>query len=226
MKNYLIIIATLFSFISCQADNNNNEENQQSNMNIVKAVENNDIEKVKSLLAEGINVETKGDQQRSLLLIATYNNNIEIAKVLLEAGANVNTQDAIKDSPFLYAGAQGKLELVELFLKYRPDFNIYNRYGGTALIPAAEKGHPDVVKLLANTSGYPINHVNNLGWTALMEAIVLGTGGAIHTLIVKELVDAGADINIPDSKGVSALNHAKDRGFTEIVKILENSTQK
>lgn len=82
------------------------------------------------------------------------------------------------------------------------------------------------MKLLANIPDYPINHVNNLGWTALMEAIVLGSGGSVHTLIVQELVDAGVDINITDSDGVSALTHAKNRGFTDIVKILESVNNK
>lgn len=222
MKQSLILLFLMISLISCHADNE--KTSKDNDMSLVKAVENNDVSLVKKLLQAGSDVETRDNKNRSLLLIATYNNNIEMAQTLLDAGANVNTQDNIKDSPFLYAGAQGKLELVKLFLNYNPDFKIYNRFGGSALIPAAEKGHPEVVKLLANTPGYPIDHVNNLGWTALMEAIVLGSGGSVHTQIVQELVDAGADINIPDSDGISALTHAKRKGFTKIAEILENAT--
>lgn len=222
MKQPFILFILVMFFSACQ------QVDDQKNMDmvLVDAVKKNDVISVKKLLNGNINVEARDEINRTLLLIATYNDNVEIAQLLLDAGANVNSQDNIKDSPFLYAGAQGKLELVKLFLNYNPNFNIYNRFGGTALIPAAEKGHPEVVKLLANIPEYPINHVNNLGWTALMEAIVLGSGGAVHTLIVQELVDAGADINITDSDGISALTHAKNRGFTDIVKILESVDNK
>ena len=54
--------------------------------------------------------------------------------------------------------------------------NITSRYDGTALIAAAHLGHAEAVKLLIAAKA-PLNHVNNLGWTALMESIVLGNGG-------------------------------------------------
>ena len=51
-----------------------------------------------------------------------------------------------------------------------------NRYGGTALIPAAHHGHPETVRMLLGTD-IDIDHVNRLGWTALLEAVILGDGG-------------------------------------------------
>lgn len=231
MKIYLMLLVGLLNLTACEAENQdkkddgNNNGNTIDNMTLVEAVENNDIETVKTLLVQGGNVESKDAQDRSLLMLATHRNNVDIAKILLDAGANVNIQDKIQDSPFLYAGAEGKLELVKLYLSHNPNFGIYNRYGGTALIPAAEKGHLEVVRLLANTPDFPIDHVNNLGWTALMEAVVLGTGGKVHTDIVQALVDAGCDIAIPDSNGVSALSHARNRGFSGIVAILETASK-
>ena len=44
------------------------------------------------------------------------------------------------------------------------------------LIAAAHRGHVDVVRALIAAKA-PLNHVNNLGWTALLEAVVLGNGG-------------------------------------------------
>ena len=63
--------------------------------------------------------------------------------------------------------------------------------------------------------------MNNLGWTALLEAIILGEGGREHSEIVQLLIDAGADVNIGDGAGVLPLSHARQRGFTEIVRMLE-----
>ena len=72
-----------------------------------------------------------------------------------------------------------------------------NRYGGTALIPAAHHGHPEAVRVLLGTA-IDKDHVNKLGWTALLEAVILGDGGPVHTEIVRLLVEAGANVNIAD----------------------------
>ena len=89
------------------------------------------------------------------------------------------------------------------------------------LLSCKERGHVETVKVLVHTKGYPINHVNRLGWTALLEAVILGNGGKNHQEIVQILKDGGADLNIADHDGITALQHAKSRGFKEIVKILE-----
>lgn len=226
MKTVFVLLVSLLGFTGCEAqDKKNNNKTNQNDM-IVEAVKTNKPEAVKALLKEDANVESRDTENHTLLLIATHQNAVEVAKILVAAGANVNAQDSIKDSPFLYAGAQGRLELVKLYLANGADFTVFNRYGGSALIPAAEKGHIEVVRLLSSTKGFPVNHVNNLGWTALMEAVVLGTGGKVHTEIVQILIDAGCDITIPDFDGVTALTHAKNRGFKEIAAILEAAAKR
>ena len=95
-----------------------------------------------------------------------------------------------------------------------------NRFGGTALIPAAERGHVETVRTLI-AAGVDLDHVNRLGWTALLEAVILGDGGPDHVAIVGLLVDAGASTDIADRAGVTALQHAKRSRYTEIVEILE-----
>ena len=87
-------------------------------------------------------------------------------------------------------------------------------------IPAADRGHVDVVRRLLETE-IDVDHVNDLGWTALLEAVILGDGGLRHTEIVRLLVDAGADVTIADREGVTALEHAHAAGYDEIVAILE-----
>ena len=167
-------------------------------------------------------LEARNSQGQTPLMAAIYQGNTELALWLIQAGANVNAQDDMANSPFLYAGAEGMLNIVKAALNHGADFSVLNRYGGTALIPAAEKGHLDVVKLLASTPNYPINHVNRLGWTALMEAVVLGNGDHTQTQIVEALLQAGADPSILDKDGVSVLEHAQQRGFDSIVNLLKN----
>lgn len=192
-----------------------------NNQDILNLVEKNDIQDVSKALQNGADVNTRDKSKRSLLLIATINHQTDLAKLLVTHGADVNLQADNQDSPFLYAGASGQTELVQLFLNHGARFDIFNRYHGTALIPACERGHIETVQLLANTKGFPIDHVNRLGWTALMEAVLLGDGSEKYQRIVQILKDAGAKLDIPDHQGVTPLQHAQTKGFKEIVKILQ-----
>lgn len=188
---------------------------------IVKLVKNNDTNAVKKALDMGADVHTTDHNRHSLLLLATENNLVGMAEPLIAYGADVNQQADNKDTPFLYAGATGRTDLLKLFIAHGPRFDIYNRYNGTALIPACERGYVAAVRLLANTEGFPIDHINRLGWTALLEAVLLGNGGPDHQQCVQILKDAGADINIADKDGVTPLQHARQKGYKEIVRILE-----
>jgi len=97
---------------------------------------------------------------------------------------------------------------------------ITSRYDGTALIAASHLGHAEVVRMLIEAKA-PLDHVNNLKWTALIESIVLGDGGRNHTETLRALVEAGADVNIPDGNGSTPLKLAQGRGYREMVAILE-----
>jgi len=125
----------------------------------------------------------------------------------------------MQDSPFLYAGAEGRLEILRLTLAAGADLASTNRYGGTALIPAAHHGHVETVRELLKTK-IDVNHVNRLGWTALLEAIILGDGGATHTEIVRLMVAHGAKLQLADVQGVTPLAHAEQRGQHAIARIL------
>ena len=106
-------------------------------------------------------------------------------------------------------------------LSHGADLKSTNRFGGTALIPASERGHVETVRTLIE-AGINVDYINRLGWTALIEAVILSDGGPEHVEIVKLLKAAGANLSITDNEGVNALEHAKKRGFTEIVAVLEN----
>lgn len=184
--------------------------------------ENNGVQTAAALL-EGTVPEATNPEGQTPLLYALYKKNIPIALLLIRHGANVNAQDQVQNTPFLYAGAQGFTDVVAACLKAGADFTILNRYGDTALIPAAEKAHLETVKLLAGTPGFPINHINDLGWTALLEAIILGEGDATHGVIVAALIEAGCDVNIPDKKGITPLTHARQLEYEEIATLLETA---
>jgi ankyrin repeat protein len=98
--------------------------------------------------------------------------------------------------------------------------NITSVWDGTALIAAAHLGHHRPIDLLIK-AGAPLDHVNNIGWTALIEAVVLGDGGENHQKSLKLLLDAGADQNIADPQGKTPLDLARRRGFDAMVKLLD-----
>lgn len=196
------------------------EFSTQDSTSLLKAVSERNVERVAELLKSQPDLEVKDQKGRTPLMLATYNNDNTIAEMLMVSGADVNAQDDMLNSPHLYGGASGNLAILKMTLSHGARFDVYNRYGGTALIPAAEKRHLDVVKLLTEVPKYPINHINNLGWTALMEAIILGTTGETQIAIVNVLIKAGADVNIPDNDGITPLRHAKKRGMKTIAQLL------
>ncbi len=193
-----------------------------ANTYLIAAAESGDVTSVAQLIAAGARIDERDDRGRTALLAATHANEVATASLLIEAGADVNAKDNIDDSPYLYAGARGHLEILKLTLENGADLTSTNRYGGTALIPAAERGHVDTVRTLIK-AGVNVDHVNGLGWTALLEAIILGDGGPRHQEIVKLLVEAGADVNLADREAVTPLQHARQRGFSEIVTLLEEA---
>lgn len=213
----------MLTFHSCHAQPTHQQPSYPMNtiQNLLQAVQNNDTATVIKALELGADVNQTDEQGRSLLLIATVHAHTETATLLVQHGADVNLQAHNKDSAFLYAGASGQTSLLQLFIAHGARFDLFNRYNGTALIPACERGHVETVRLLANTKGFPIDHVNRLGWTALMEAVILGDGSSKYQQIVQILKDAGTNMHIPDHDGVTPLQHARKRGFTEIVNIIQ-----
>lgn len=185
-----------------------------------------DKQQLQQIMQEGGSIDVIDWRGRSAVLVVTMQNNIKALRLLIELGADVDYYEETKplevidQAAFLYAGAHGMNEALTHLINAGTRPNIYNYYGGTALIPAAEKGYVDTVKLLLEKSKIDVNHVNNLGWTALMEAVILADGGINHQQIVRLLLAHGADPNITDNEGVTVLDHARNRGFTSIVEIL------
>jgi ankyrin repeat protein len=155
------------------------------------------------------------------LLAAAYANDVGAARRLIDAGADVNAKDDTEQSAYLIATSEvgDDVRLLELTLDAGADVNAKDSYDGTGLIRAAERGHAAIIRRLLQTD-IDVDHVNRLGWTALLEAVILGEGGPAHIRTVRLLVDAGADASIVDEGGVTALEHARRRGFGEIERIL------
>lgn len=190
------------------------------NRDLLKAAELGNREAVAELLADGADIDATDERGRTSALIAVHTDQLELFQFLIGQGANINIRDNRQDNPLLYAGAEGKLDFVKAAVAAGADTTITNRFGGTALIPAADRGHVEIVRELLATSDVEVNHVNDLGWTALLEAVILGDGGKRHQEIVELLIENGADVNLADGEGVTPLQHAKSRGYQEMIDAL------
>ncbi|MDN3672862.1 ankyrin repeat domain-containing protein [Flavobacterium branchiarum] len=222
---YCLIFSVLL-LIGCSSKQTDLNKDSMASKTLLEAVEASDLESVITLLKDNPSLEVKNKDGETPLMKAVYNQDNELAIALINAGADVNAQDKMLNSPFLYAGAEGNLKIVKEALKHGANFGVYNRYGGSALIPAAEKGHLEVVKILVNTPNFPKDHINNLGWTALLEAVILSDGGTVHVNIIKALIAGGCNVNIADKNGVTSLAHAKKLGYKEMIKVLEQANAK
>jgi uncharacterized protein len=180
-----------------------------------------DLAALSKALDDGANPDTRDAEGTPALMLATRANHPDIVRALLEAEADVDAQDATLANPFLYAGAEGLLEILMLANEAGADPALTNRYGGVALIPASERGHVEIVRYLLSQTDVDVDHVNKLGWTALLEAILLSDGGPRHQEIVRLLIENGADVDLADGDGVRPLAHARARGHEAIATLLE-----
>jgi ankyrin repeat protein len=162
-------------------------------------------------------------QQRTPLHVAIFMKQHEAARALLRLGADPNRIEFGRYDIITIAAVANDTAGLKIALDGGGNPRaVTSIYDGTALIAAAHLGHADIVRMLI-AAGAPLDHVNNLGWTALMEAIVLGDGGKAHTETLEALVKAGANVNIPDPAGVTPLSHARRRGYAAMAEILERA---
>lgn len=191
---------------------------------LLRAAREGDADTAALALRAGADLETRDDRRRTPLLLAAAEDRLDVARLLVHLGADPDAVDDQQDTPWLVTGVTGSVGMLEVLLPARPDLSLRNRYGGISVIPAAERGHVDYVRRVVRTD-IDLDHVNDLGWTALLEAVILGDGGRRHQEIVRILLAAGADPGIPDGDGVTALQHADRRGHDEIARLLRRASR-
>jgi ankyrin repeat protein len=187
------------------------------------AVRRGDADAARAALRAGADRERRDEQGRTPLLLAALADRVAVAEVLVAAGADVNAQDARDDSAWLVTGVTGSVAMMRTLLPGGPDVTLTNRFGGVSVIPASERGHVAYVRAVLAETGMDVDHVNRLGWTALLEAVVLGDGDRTHLDVVAALLDAGADPSLRDGDGVTARTHAERRGFRAIADLLRRA---
>jgi ankyrin repeat protein len=163
---------------------------------------------------------------RTPLHVAVFARQHAAVQALLAAGADTAAlENGRYDAVTIAAVADDEQSLRLLLAAGASAKLVTSRYDGTALIAAAHLGHDGVVRQLI-AAGAPLDHVNNLHWTALIEAVVLGDGGPRHQATVRALLDAGADVRLADREGRTPLQLARERGYTAMVGMLERAQRR
>lgn len=182
-----------------------------------------DAQRVAALAAAGADLNARDGHGRTPLHVATFAQKHEAIRALARAGAKLELLENDRYDAVTIASVAGDEATLRLLLSLGASAKLVtSRYDGTALIAAAHLGHAGVVRQLI-AAGAPLDHVNNLHWTALIESIVLGDGGPRHQATLQALVEAGASTKLTDREGRTPLQLAQARGYGEMVRVLERA---
>ena len=173
------------------------------------------------LAARSTEAHTRDEHGRTPLHVATFARQREAIRLLAQAGADLGALENDRYDAVTIAAVADDEETLRVLLALGASAKLTtSRYDGTALIAAAHLGHDGVVRQLI-AAGAPLDHVNNLHWTALIESIVLGDGGRRHVATLRALLQAGANTQLADRDGKTPLMLARSRGYGEMVQLLE-----
>ena len=190
-------------------------------MTLHAAAHKGDLAAVEKLIAAKTDLEARDAYGRTALHIAAYAKRHEVIRALARTGANLGAFENDRYDAVTIVGILGDDDTLRVLLAAGASAKLITSiHYGTALIASAHHGHPGVVRQLI-AAGAPLDHINILHWNALIEAVVLGDGGARHQAVLRALLEAGADTRLADRAGNTPLTLAKGRGFREMVQMLE-----
>jgi len=184
------------------------------------AAQRGDVAAIDKLVASGAPLDARDAQGRTPLHVAAFARQRKAIEALARAGAPLDLLENDRyDAVTIVSVADDPQTLALLLQLGASAKQTTSRYDGTALIAAAHLGHDEVVRQLIR-AGAPLDHVNNLHWTAVIESIVLGDGGPRHQRTLAALIAAGANLQLADRQGHTPLALSKARGYGDMTRQL------
>jgi ankyrin repeat protein len=214
---------------------------RSEDMQLMKAIENNNLESVRMLVSQGANINYRGQHGETPLIKAMHCEDSRICRFLLDAGADVNLATINGYSPLTFACLQNNFEFVRMLCGHRADISERTQEGWTPLIIASTNSsvffdnmnhpffhnlieivfkyahyHPDfnpvhIVNLLLDYGADP-NESNIFGTTSLMAAASMANYPIIKSLLFKKAV-----IDLQDTEGKTALMYAVISTIEELI---------
>jgi len=182
-----------------------------------------DVARIEKLVTTKADLNGRDGNGRTPIHVATFAKQRSAIGALVKAGANINLLDKDRYDGVTIASVADDEETLRVLLALGASARqVTSRYDGTALIAAAHLGHEGVVRQLI-AAGAPLDHVNNLHWTAAIEAVVLGDGGLRHQKTLQALIAAGANLQLTDRLGNTPLQLARSRGYGAMVQMLDRA---
>lgn len=124
-------------------------------------VSQNDIEKLKLLIKNGINIKFYNSNKQSVLHLAIRYRYYGLTKLLIDSGLNINGQDVNNNAPIHFAAFNDDYDIIKLLIDSNVDINIQNNSGTTALHIACKNCYVDIANLLVETEKIDLNILNN-----------------------------------------------------------------
>jgi len=173
------------------------------------------IKALQILIKYGANVLHCDDNGTSVLHYAVENRLTYFIDILVMNGANVNHAKSDGVSPLFTAAENGDDEIIKILIDEKAKINQATNDGETPLYIAAQYGHVGAMEILLK-KGALVNKATDEGESPLYVAVHEGRNDAVELLLSYE-----ADINFK-CNGKTALMIARDKGFSAIVRVLEN----
>ena len=200
MRNKFKLISCIFSTLFSL----NNFALAQSDVDIAdfaKAAKFNDVSTVRTLVSKGVSPNSLDAQGELMLNLAIKDNSEDvIAFLVADKATDVDISNKFGETPLMIASIDGNLPLVKNLIQQQKAQ--INHIGWTPLHYACAKGHLEVAQyLIAN--GAVVDAHSPANTTPLMMAVQSG-----NEVLVKLLLDNGADLKIRNTAGFSAIDVA------------------
>jgi len=216
VRNHYVVFGFLVLVSSCTAT-----KPMAQTQDLYDQIVSGTLADIRAALGPDVDIEKRNKAGDTAVLIAARNGRVDVLSLLVESGANINVLDLKKRDVLNIAITTNNPELARVALELGVDpAMITSVYEGGAIIYGAAKGAVEIVDMLIGV-GAPLNRVNNLGWTALLEVAILGDGSSKYRRIAHALIEAGADKTVKDKQGMSAYDHAVLRGHDRLSQVLK-----
>ena len=197
-----------------------NKEDKDGRTALMIAANTGLVECLKELIAVGADINKQDNDGPTALMRAVNRGHVGCLKELIAAGADINKGHKNSDTTLMLVAFAGHVECLKELIAAGVDINKENKYGQTALMFAANQGHIECVKELI-AAGAEIKKEDTDSKTALNftdEKELKGTGASVSRVeplisavknakaeSVEELLKSGADVNVTDEDGNTAL---------------------